>query len=489
MTFVRYEDFGAKGDGVTNDIDAIRAAHLYANEHRLPVRATEGKTYYISEVNESVPVRTDCDFTGASVIFDDREVPLEKRSIHIFSVLPDEEEYEGALSAIPARFQAKLDMTLPARSIVVLTQVGAPAFVRKGVNANRGVDRFDLLLVERDGTIDPQSPILAEYTEIPSVRIRSAEDTPITIRGGTFTTLVRGDIAESNYYYRGFDITRSNVTVEDVTHYNVGDDERGAPYTAFIDACLCAHLTIRRCTFTPHITYRMRRDTPPLTKGTYDCTPEKVIHLLFEDCTQTVDICDSRYWGVMGSNHCRDVVVKNCNFSRFDTHTGAYDITIVGCTLGHQCLSVTGWGRLLLQDTTLYGRALVNLRPDFGANWEGDAEIRDCTWIPRCGRAFSEICPIIGGRNDQDHNFGYPCRMPRVLRIDGLHIDDSRAGGEGGIAFFGDLNPACVGDDYEPVVPYAPTEDVYVRNLTTATGRMPRLSENPYMFRGTRFHT
>ena len=79
--------------------------------------------------------------------------------------------------------------------------------------------------------------------------------------------------------------------------------------------------------------------------------------------------------------------------------------------------------------------------------------------------------------------------MPRVLRIDGLHIDDSRAGGEGGIAFFGDLNPACVGDDYEPVVPYAPTEDVYVRNLTTATGRMPRLSENPYMFRGTRFHT
>ena len=40
MEFITYERFGARGDGKTDDIDAIIAAHEYANEHNLPVRTT-----------------------------------------------------------------------------------------------------------------------------------------------------------------------------------------------------------------------------------------------------------------------------------------------------------------------------------------------------------------------------------------------------------------------------------------------------------------
>ena len=35
---VFYKDFGAVGDGVTDDFHAIKAAHDYANEHKLPVK-------------------------------------------------------------------------------------------------------------------------------------------------------------------------------------------------------------------------------------------------------------------------------------------------------------------------------------------------------------------------------------------------------------------------------------------------------------------
>ena len=35
--FVSYEEFGAKGDGVANDFEAIMKAHDYANEMGLPV--------------------------------------------------------------------------------------------------------------------------------------------------------------------------------------------------------------------------------------------------------------------------------------------------------------------------------------------------------------------------------------------------------------------------------------------------------------------
>ena len=44
---VRYAKFGAVGDGVTDDIEAIVRAHEFANQHRLPVKADEGATYYI----------------------------------------------------------------------------------------------------------------------------------------------------------------------------------------------------------------------------------------------------------------------------------------------------------------------------------------------------------------------------------------------------------------------------------------------------------
>src|SRR3982751_3882587 len=46
--WVTYGDFGALGDGKTDDIEAIAATHAVANQNALPVKADEGKTYYIS---------------------------------------------------------------------------------------------------------------------------------------------------------------------------------------------------------------------------------------------------------------------------------------------------------------------------------------------------------------------------------------------------------------------------------------------------------
>ena len=42
--YVSYEDFGAIGDGVTDDMPAIVKAHEYANTEGLPVRAKDGAT-------------------------------------------------------------------------------------------------------------------------------------------------------------------------------------------------------------------------------------------------------------------------------------------------------------------------------------------------------------------------------------------------------------------------------------------------------------
>ena len=94
--FVCYDDFGALGDGVTNDFFAIKKAHEYANEKGLPVRAGAQKTYYISEteidgVASPIIVKTSTNFCGSTVVIDDTDVcwmpdKNKKFSQRIFSV-------------------------------------------------------------------------------------------------------------------------------------------------------------------------------------------------------------------------------------------------------------------------------------------------------------------------------------------------------------------------------------------------------------------
>ena len=56
--FVNYEQFGAVGDGVADDAEAIRKAHDYANEHGLKVLANPDGKYRIGAVEKSIEIKT-----------------------------------------------------------------------------------------------------------------------------------------------------------------------------------------------------------------------------------------------------------------------------------------------------------------------------------------------------------------------------------------------------------------------------------------------
>ena len=85
--FVRYSDFGAKGDGKTDDIEAIAATHAFANHNGLSVKADEGATYYISGKDHTAVIMTDTDFGTAAFIIDDSDV--QNRNAHVFLVSSD----------------------------------------------------------------------------------------------------------------------------------------------------------------------------------------------------------------------------------------------------------------------------------------------------------------------------------------------------------------------------------------------------------------
>ncbi len=111
---VRYSDFGAKGDGKTDDIDAIAAAHAFANQHGLLVKADEGATYFIGGKERTAVIRTDADFGTAAFIIDDTEV--QNRNASIFMVSSSLQPFNPEGIASLKRNQEKINVPLPGTS-------------------------------------------------------------------------------------------------------------------------------------------------------------------------------------------------------------------------------------------------------------------------------------------------------------------------------------------------------------------------------------
>jgi len=84
--------------------------------------------------------------------------------------------------------------------------------------------------------------------------------------------------------------------------------------------------------------------------GSYDISVNRVLNLSFVNCSQTNDINDSRYWGIIGSNYRKNLVYDYCTFSRFDAHMGVANATIRNSTLGHQRINAIGSGTLTVEN-------------------------------------------------------------------------------------------------------------------------------------------
>jgi hypothetical protein len=124
----------------------------------------------------------------------------------------------------------------------------------------------------------------------------------------------------------------------------------------------------------------------------------------------------------------------------------------------------------------------MNLRTDYGSTWQGKFIIRNCVFIPSDGRKTT--ASLISGYNSGQHDFGYTCYMPELITIENLYIDDSNHPNDyQGPAIFANFNPEMTDSSYTQKYPYVITKKVMLKNVTTASGKPLRISDNPYMFR------
>lgn len=477
LDYITYEMFGAKGDGITDDMPAIARAHAEANAGDIPVKAAAGACYYISPKAITAVVKTDTDWTGAKFIIDDRD--CENIRAAVFEIAPSEPGRE--LEVLPEKLtygQTHMENPCGKDVFMIVENDEHRDFIRRGLNQNNGHARTDCFVLNKDGSLS--SPCSYDFERVTSVIAYPIDEKALTVCGGEFTTIANQSSSEYNYHRRNITINRSNTDIHHIAHYVTGEADHGAPYTGFISIEDCARVHVHDCTVTAHYTYMtIGAQGLPVPMGSYDINCRRTANVTFSRCTQTTDIMDERYWGIIGTNFCRDMIFEDCLFSRFDAHMGVTNCTLRRCRLGWQCLNAIGNGTFVIEDTEACGQAFVYLRFDYGCCWRGDIVIRNCKWFP-----LTEKRCIIGAENDGIHDFGYICYITENVTIDGLEIVEDTAGAEPLYVFKDYLGKDNIPAKERRFMP-VPPKSVHVKNI--GTSRPVKLCEEMSLMPDTEF--
>ena len=474
---VRYSDFGAKGDGESDDYEAIYAAHTYANEGGQTVYADDGAVYYLNSTPYPINIRTSVEFGNAKFIIDDRgdEVHAQK-SQGLFRVVRDIggstlsnldipdilQNKENGLPII-TRDTTELPWIVPfltADSMVRMFDAEHRDYVRYGANQNGGNIRQDVILVSADGKISPDTPPAYDFYNINNIHIFRCDDTPITINGGSFETIACRTVAATDYvnkwagYYRGFTVSRANVTIQNLHHTVVGEPEatpannnfnprnESYPYYGFIFITESYNVLVKDSTLVGRKRYYedkpitesssesvQNQQTQPVPMGSYDFVIEHSSHTVFDNVQQTNSITDHAYWGIMSSNGSKNMTFVNCAISRYDAHRSFFNGTLIDTKVGHT-FNVIGGGTLYAKNCVrVSGDTFISLRQDYGATFNGDIILEDCTlqgYKTHTGGSlptskYTKTYVVTSGYSTAalylTWDFGYTCYMPRTVTL------------------------------------------------------------------------
>jgi len=416
--YFSYRDFGAKGNGKTDDFDAIVATHEAANAAGKKVRATPGAVYYIGGARKTARIRTDTDWTGAEFIIDDTKVAHNGFSWQDSWVFEIASGYRmAALKPVPSLQinQEKLDIQLPQPALVVAANANFRQYIRRGENESSGTPQTDVFILDRDGNVHPDAPIIWNFESVTSMISYPIDEEVVTVTGGKFTTIANRGSNPADYMSRGIHIVRSNTVLDGIRHEITGEGNMGSSYQGFIRIENCMNVVVKNTTLTGH---RVYRNPNGVQQGTYDITAVRTVNSQFINCDQTNSITNDFYWGIFASDYSKNMFFDNVKFSRFDAHQGVHNVTILNSEFGYHGIRLVGSGLLRVENTTVYTNDFIGFRGDYGSTWNGDVIIRNGTLVPPSLASAG----IIGGSNDGQWWFGYDCSMPETITIEGFTV-------------------------------------------------------------------
>ena len=515
ISTVTYEYFGARGDGRTDDFKAIYDAHVFANISGQKVLGNPDATYYIHntrlqldpsssvETVVSAPIGTDTDWRGAKFIIDDSDVSTmagglnkDMSSVHIFTVIPDpehkkeivtDEAFLEMISAIEIKpGTTKIDLGLGTEAMIVPNCSTHKVFRRRGYGGFAGEAQHEIIVIDAEGNVSEETPIMFHYTDVTSVDIYRFDSTkPLVVKNGEFTTwdtkinhLVNGEW-KGTYIYRGINVARSYTTVQNVNHkvekgFTLMDRVNGYEgniTSGFYGAIGANHVTFKDCLFPARMSYT--------GSSTYNVNAREVNKFVLDGCVQTnfwvtvdpvtleikpatvydrsavgyarrgsADAITSintyfldgnpqnsdasnkynLYYGVCGTNYCKNIEYLNTTLARLDAHAGLYNGKVINTNIAD--LELTGTGYFEFRDSDFHHSYIVGspspflyMRSDYGYTWDGLIEIKNV-------KAYiideQESIELVRSSYTNWY-YGYTCAFPSLI-IDNLDFYNVSSG-------------------------------------------------------------
>ena len=451
ITCVYYEDYGAVGDGKTDDTAAIRAAHQEANESNQTVYGTKGKTYLITKCSKPIEIKTDTDWRGATFIFDATAFTAEdsgnvfliannlpsfninNASDQILKAINDAKDENGlVIRGIDHgdKQTTKLDVGIREPLMLKVYNSSARTYIRLGYTDAKGDEQCEIVVVDENGNIDPTTPFLLDYEQVTKIVGYRISTEPITVKNATIIS--RNSLVNLLGGYKtishGIEVSRPNTTIENITHvieneyaydvptrkdektglwYDVSDEgfkydkEKGGKYgftkdgkaydgsdvrqftgfsyTGIINVSSTHNTLVKNCVFQARYHYE---------EGTYDISCYNSNQTEFRSCTQnnffikdengndTKQSNIGTYWGIAGTNYCKNLYFTDSTLSRFDAHCGVFNGGVKGGKIA--VIRLIGGGTFTLDGVEFYARQTpIQLREDYGATFNGTLIIKD----------------------------------------------------------------------------------------------------------------
>ena len=421
---VHYKDFGAVGDGYTDDMAAIIKAHEYANSVGAEVKADEGATYYIGASEEYAVIKTSVDWTGATFIIDDSKIGLgdKAKDTPIFVIEPSIEPLDLSISTV-SKGAARIDVKPGVPCLIYIEDGKMRRFKRFGPNANSGEIQREVILVDSEGNIDPKAPPIFDYPDITTSIFIPTNEEPLTVKGGDFITVANVTFPKRWVAFeRGIRIKRSNTTVTGIKHTVEGDNKFRCAYHGFIVAELSNNVLIENCVFTAHLrTYFTNASGEQVLIGSYETGAKDCNSITWRGCTQTNFFNSDgsiNQAGMMGTNRLKNVSYIDNFVGSFDAHTGLHNLYMKGCTI--KGMGIQGSGLAVLEDVHMYKVYAMHLKCDYGSGWDGDFVFKNVTLEdPEGGERYH-----LFRTQWVNHDFGYKVTMPRTVTIENLKLPE-----------------------------------------------------------------
>ncbi|WP_153556831.1 hypothetical protein [Roseimaritima sediminicola] len=419
---VNYRMFGTVSDGQNDDGVQIKHAHQFARHHGLPIIQLQGE-FWIKQTNE-IPITTNVQWGNTIFHIDEK---FNQKRIPRFAVISlkssttiqlDEAAKKSFLAKLRPGVQIISEMAPYKNCLISVADSGDQIGFRAGKRyAGQSWDREELFYVEEDGRI--LGDIAWTFKDYTSLRATPCDDSFLVIDGGGF--YLSGDnpgTKYTGYYQNGFRIGRSRTKIQNqwVGLEPGSRDVSMEPRSGFYNFSHVYNTTLENIRLVPW--EQNRRDPKKkVGAGTYGIGGSRMLNCTFRNVTAEGSFL---HWGVFGTNLNKNFRIEKCRLNRVDVHFHCWNLCIQDSEIGLRGISVTGGGDLTIENTTLHNNMLVNFRSDFGAKWDGDIRIHNCTVVP-----VRDSQVNILSSSPSQFDFGYPVGCGRSVDIENLLVDFS----------------------------------------------------------------